>query len=330
MPEGGEDEHHGAGEDDERLRADGEGDGVGRADPARDQDGRAGSRLRGGPGRRDREGARGGRGTEKGDRERQREGEAERVQEEEEPERPRQPGGEDEQPGLPGVPRGNDPVAEPACDPEAKQAPAGGQPRQDRDDDRGAEAREGDDGQGRAHRAGGVRRGGRGAGERHQRRRVEQPEHEEGETDGPDTRAPVGGPTDDGDPDDVVEAPGQRRAGHGGGAARGPEGERLRPLVRGEEPVPAVRLEGEGQEEESARGHDQADVRARERPADAGEVPRREHRDRDREEADSDVQRQLPLRGPAQVEKPSHRVCHRPGRGRSQPADGVRVAYSMW
>ena len=59
------------------------------------------------------------------------------------------------------------------------------------DDDRGAEAGEGDD----AHRdpdgAAAVGGRGRGPGQRHERRRVDQAEHEEGEADGTDAGAAV-------------------------------------------------------------------------------------------------------------------------------------------
>ena len=106
-------------------------------------------------------------------------------------------------------------------------------------------------------RAGGVGRRGGGAGERHERGRVDQPEHEEGEAHGPDAGATVGRPADDGHADDVVEAPRQRGAGDAGSAARSTESQRLRALVRGEEPVPAVGLERVGEQEEDAGGdHD--------------------------------------------------------------------------
>ena len=80
---------------------------------------------------------------------------------------------------------------------------------------------------------------------------------------GPTPARPLVAP-DDRDADDVVEAPGESGARDARCAACGTERQGLRTLVRGEEAMPAVRLERVREEEEDARGGHEPDVGAAE------------------------------------------------------------------
>ena len=85
---------------------------------------------------------------------------------------------------------------------------------------------------------------------RRQRRVVEQAEHEQAQPDRADARRVPGIALHDRDADRVVDPAGQRDAADARGAAGEGEGVGGRPLARLEEPLPAPRLEGVGDEEE--------------------------------------------------------------------------------
>ena len=78
--------------------------------------------------------------------------------------------------------------------------------------------------------------------------------------------------THDGDANRLVEASRQRDAADRGCTAGGGEGQRLRALAFSEEPLPAPRLEGVGEEKEDAGRDHQERVGARKRPARMDEV----------------------------------------------------------
>src|SRR5918992_1535526 len=153
-PERCEHDHCGAGDDEERLGGDREGDRLRGRDAARDQDRGARTGLGGRAGRSDRKRAGGGGGDEERERDRERDADPEGAEEQEKGEAADEPRGEDERGGGPGV------------------------PRRGHEDGR-TEAGEGDDGQSPAGR-GSVGGGGGGGRERRQGNGVDKPEHEEG------------------------------------------------------------------------------------------------------------------------------------------------------
>src|SRR5204862_243926 len=73
-----------------------------------------------------------------------------------------------------------------------------------------------------------------------------------------------------------AEAAGERDASDGGCTARRGEGQGLRALLFGEEPLPAPRLEGVGEEKEDARRDDEDRVGAAQRPARMHEMEHRQ------------------------------------------------------
>jgi hypothetical protein len=78
--------------------------------------------------------------------------------------------------------------------------------------------------------------------------------------------------------------------------------------VRSEEPLPPVRLEPVGNQEEHAGQPDEQQVGVRERPADVCEVARGEERDADREDSGGDVQEKAASRRPEQLNDLTHDV----------------------
>ena len=83
-----------------------------------------------------------------------------------------------------------------------------------------------------------------------ERRVVEHPEHEQAQADRADARLRARVALHDGDADRVVDAAGQGDPADARGAAGEREGVGSRPLAHLEEPLPAPRLEGVGDEEE--------------------------------------------------------------------------------
>jgi hypothetical protein len=230
---------------------------------------------------------------------------------------------------LPGVPRGDGALSQPAGEAEADEPAARDEAREDGDDHGRADAGEGDDAHCGPDGRGGVGRGCGGGRERHQGRRVDQAEHEEREADGSDAGAAAACSPHDGDANDLVEAAREGGAGHRRGPARSGQRQRLGALLGGEEAVPAVRLERERKEKEQTGCGHEPEVGARKGPADVGEVAGSEHGDRNRECAHNKVQRQFPTGGTAHAYQPSHRVSHRPQKGRPQPTIGVCPTYRM-
>ena len=129
--------------------------------------------------------------------------------------------------------------------------------------------------------------------ERHERGAVDQAEQEQREGNRAEARARTAAAPHDRDPQQLVEAAGQRDPADRGRTARSGEGHHRRPALAAEEPLPAPRLEAVGGEEDEAGEHHEPDVRVMDRPAVDQEVPDDEPSDGEREGDGEDVEKGL-------------------------------------
>jgi hypothetical protein len=192
--------------------------------------------------------------------------------------------------------------------------------REQQDERRGGHAGSGHDREpgtkeiGRASQPGGHSREGR------QRSAVDQAEQDEREADAADSGPVRRHAAHDGDADDVVEAARQRDPGDRRRAAGGGEREPVWALVRREEPLPAVRLEPVGEEEQHGGQAEPEQVRVRERPAGAPEMKdgERPHdgSDRDREDVEDQP-------GPPRACRTKNDLHRRSNRSRAEKARGL-------
>ena len=155
---------------------------------------------------------------------------------------------------------------------------------------------DGDDNEAGAHAVSGAPYHGGGKSERRQGGAVDRAEHDEREAERTHAAGTGWVAADDGNPHRVVKAPGKHEADQRSAAVAGRERQRLRPLVRREQPPPSVRLERLGDKKEQARRHEQTGVTVRKRPGRRCEVPSGQERKRDHNRAGPESER--PPTGP--------------------------------
>ena len=151
---------------------------------------------------------------------------------------------------------------------------------------------DGDDNEAGAHAVSGAPYHGGGKSERRQGGAVDRAEHDEREAERTHAAGTGWVAADDGNPHRVVKAPGKHEADQRSAAVAGRERQRLRPLVRREQPPPSVRLERLGEEKKHARRQEQSRVAVRERPGRRSEVPGGQERKGDHDRARSESERQ--------------------------------------